>query len=177
VPFLTQVYGLDRSQAAAMTSTMLVAWAVGGPLAGAISDRLGRRKLPYLLVNLSAALLWAIFLIGRLPGGVLYGLFAAIGLTSGGVIIGFAYSREANHPGASGAVGGVVNMGVLGIASILQPVLGYILDRHWDGTLVADARVYNAEAYSAAFFWFFACAAASVLMVAMTRETYCRMHA
>jgi len=175
VPFLTQVYGLDRSQAAAMTSTMLVAWAVGGPVAGAISDRLGRRKLPYLLVNLSAAVLWGIFLIGRLPSGLLYALFAAIGLTSGGVIIGFAYSREANHPGASGAVGGVVNMGVLGIASILQPVLGYILDRHWDGTLAASARVYNAEAYSAAFFWFFVCAAASVLMVALTRETYCRM--
>jgi len=177
VPFLTQVYGLDRSHAAAMTSTMLVAWAVGGPLAGAFSDRLGKRKLPYLLVNISAAALWGLFLISRLPSGLLYALFAAIGLTSGGVIIGFAYSREANHPGASGAVGGIVNMGVLGTASILQPILGYILDRHWDGTLLADARVYDANAYSAAFFWFFACAAASVLMVALTRETYCRMRA
>jgi MFS family permease len=175
VPFLTQVYGLDRSHAASMTSAMLVAWAVGGPLAGALSDRLGRRKLPYLLVNFIAAVLWGIFLIGHLPSGLLYALFAAIGLTSGGVIIGFAYSREANHPGASGAVGGVVNLGVMGIAAILQPILGYILDRHWDGTLAAGARVYDAGAYSAAFFWFFACAALSVLMVALTRETHCRM--
>ena len=175
VPFLTQVYGLDRSQAASMTSTMLVAWAAGGPLAGAFSDRIGRRRLPYLMVNASAAALWGIFLVCHLPADLLYVLFAAIGLTSGGVIIGFAQSREANHPGASGAVSGVINMGVLGIASIMQPVQGYILDRHWDGALVAAARVYNAEAYTAAFFWFFACAALSAVMVALTRETHCIM--
>jgi sugar phosphate permease len=177
VPFLTQVYGLDRGHAAAMTSAMLVAWAVGGPAAGALSDRLGRRKLPYLAVNCIAAVLWGLFLVIHLPGSLLYILFAGIGLSSGGVIIGFAHAREANHPGASGAVGGLVNMGVLGIASLMQPMLGRILDRHWDGTLVAAARVYTAEAYSAAFFWFFASALLSVAAVALTRETHCRMQA
>ena len=177
VPFLTQVHGLDRGQAAAMTSTMLVAWAVGGPLAGALSDRLEKRKRPYLLVNSVSAALWGIFLVAPLSSGALYVLFAAIGLTSGGVIIGFAHARETNHPGASGAVAGMVNMGILGMASIMQPVLGGILDRHWDGTLIAAARVYNAQAYSAAFFWFFASAALSVLMVTFTKETHCRMPA
>ena len=177
VPFLTQVHGLERAQAAAMTSTMLVAWAMGGPLAGALSDRLGKRRLPYLLVNSIAAILWGIFLVVPLPSGMLYLLFAAIGLSSGGVIIGFAHAREANHPGASGAVAGLVNMGVLGLASIMQPLLGGILDRHWDGTLIAAARVYNAQAYSAAFFWFFASAVLSVLMASLTRETHCRMQA
>ncbi len=66
-------------------------------------------------------------------------------------------------------------MGVLGMASVLQPVMGYILDQHWDGTMLAAARVYNAQAYSAAFFWFLACTALSVVMVALTRETHCRM--
>ena len=51
VPYLTQVHGIGRSHAAALTSTMLIAWAVGGPTLGAMSDRLGRRKLPYLAAN------------------------------------------------------------------------------------------------------------------------------
>lgn len=175
VPYLTQVYGIERSQAAVMTSTMLVAWALGGPAIGAISDRLGRRKSPYLSTNVLAAILWGIFLIGDLPRGALYLLFAAIGFTSGGVIVGFAFAREANHPGASGAVGGVVNMSVLGTAAIMQPVLGMILDRHWGGVLEASARVYDSNAYTSAFIWFFICTAASILMVALTKETFCRM--
>ncbi|MFO7983107.1 MAG: MFS transporter [Desulfuromonadales bacterium] len=174
VPYLTQVYGLDRSQAAILTSTMLIAWAVGGPSLGAISDRLGRRKPTYLVANSLMACLWGVFLVFELPKTLLYPLFAAIGFTSGGLIIGFAFSREANHPGAAGAVGGLVNMAVVGIAAILQPVLGGILDRNWDGTLVAGTRIYDSGAYQAAFFWLFFCALFSVLAVAFTRETFCR---
>lgn len=175
VPFLTQVHGIERSQAAVMTSTILLAWAFGGPAIGWISDRLKLRKAPYLLANTLAALLWGIFLFGDPPTQWLYPLFAAIGFTSGGVIVGFAFAREANHPGASGAVGGVVNMSVLGIAAIMQPVLGSILDKHWDGTMVAAARVYGETAYASAFIWLFVCTVASVIMVALTKETHCKM--
>jgi MFS family permease len=175
VPYLTQVYGLGRSHAATITTTMLIAWAIGGPTLGAISDRIGRRKLPYLLCNLATALLWAVFLLVKLPYQLLYPLLAVIGFTSGALIIGFAFSREVNHPGASGAVGGVVNMAVLGIAAILQPLLGSILDAHWQGVLVSGARIYPAEAYSAAFLWLTLCAAVSVVMVVFTRESYCEM--
>ncbi len=175
VPYLTQVYGLGRSHAATITTTMLIAWAIGGPLLGAVSDRMGRRKLPYLLCNLATALLWTVFLLVKLPYQLLYPLLAAIGFTSGALIIGFAFSREVNHPGASGAVGGVVNMAVLGIAAILQPLLGSILDAHWQGVLVGGARIYPAEAYWAAFLWLPSCAAVAVVMVLLTRESYCQM--
>jgi sugar phosphate permease len=176
VPYLTQVYGIDRSHAAALTSTMLIAWAIGGPTLGAMSDRLGRRKLPYLTANVASATLWGIFLFwGGIPRILLYPLFAAIGFTSGALIIGFAHSREANHPGAAGAVGGVVNIGPLGFAAVMQPLLGAILDRHWDGLLVNGARVYHADAYSSAFTWLFVSSCLSVAAVYFTRETYCHI--
>ena len=175
VPFLTQVHGFDRSQAAALTSTMLIAWAVGGAALGALSDRIGRRKLPYMAANVAGACLWGVFLFWEgIPRMLFYPLFAAIGFASGAMIIGFAHSREANHPGAAGAVGGVVNMGPIGFAAILQPLLGSILDRRWDGLLVNGARVYDADAYSAAFLWLFACSALSVAAVHFTRETGCK---
>jgi len=176
VPYLTQVYGIDRSHAAALTSTMLIAWAVGGPTLGAMSDRLGRRKLPYMIANVASATLWGVFLFwGDIPRMYLYPLFAAIGFTSGAMIIGFAHSREANHPGATGAVGGVVNMGPLGFAAVMQPLLGSILDGHWNGLLVNGVRIYDAGAYSAAFLWLFLSSCLSVAAVFFTRETYCRV--
>lgn len=175
VPYLTQVYGLGKSEAASITSAMLVAWAMGGPLLGALSDRIGRRKLPYLLCAIVNTSLWTVFLVAKVSSVMLYPLLAAIGFTSGAVIIGFAFAREVNHPGASGATGGVVNMSVLGIAAIMQPVLGKILDHHWDGVLENGVRIYSSSAYSSAFFWFVVSMGLSVVMLALTRESYCRI--
>ena len=106
---------------------------------------------------------------------MLYPLFAAIGFTSGGLIIGFAFAREANHPAVAGTVGGVVNMSILGFAAILQPLLGIILDRNWDGTLAAGVPIYSGDAYFLAFSWLFACAILSVVAILPLRETYCKM--
>lgn len=175
VPYLTQVYNLETSQAALITSTMLLSLALSGPISGAISDRLGRRKLPYLISTILTTTFWAIFLFVELPYIMLFPLLAGIGFTSGAMIIGFATAREVNHPGAAGVVGGVVNMSVLGFASIMQPLLGKILDTHWQGDMVEGARVYNEAAYSAAFFWLVVCTALSIIMISLTKETYCRM--
>jgi len=49
IPFLTTHYGMTPTGAAAVTSGLLIAWALGGPLLGAASDRLGRRKPLYVL--------------------------------------------------------------------------------------------------------------------------------
>jgi sugar phosphate permease len=177
VPYLTQVHGLDRTHAATITSTMLIAWAAGGPVLGALSDRIGRRKLPYLGATVLAAFFWGVFLFADLPYVFFYPVLAMIGFMSGALIIGFALAREVNHPGASGAVGGVVNMSVLGFAAIMQPVLGIILDRGWDGVLVEGVRIYSRDAYSSAFIWLFVSTVLSVVMVMFTKESYCRIAA
>ena len=176
VPWLVQVHGLERSHAAAFTTTMLLGFAIGGPLLGALSDRIGRRKLPYLGAALVHAACWVIFLLHEgLPADALYLLFAAIGFSAGGLIVGFAFSREVNHPGAAGTVGGVVNMAVLGFAAIQQSAIGWILDRNWQGVIIEGARVYDAAAYHAAFLWLAISALGAVVFVALTRETHCRL--
>jgi sugar phosphate permease len=176
VPYLVQVQGLGRSHAAIYTTVMLLGFAIGGPLLGALSDRMGRRKLPYLGAALVHAGCWILFLfVDGLSAVALYSLFAIIGFSAGGIIIGFAFSREANHPGAAGTVGGVVNMAVLGFAAIQQSAIGWILDRNWRGAVVEGARIYDAAAYHVAFLWLLVSAASAVVAVLFTRETYCRL--
>lgn len=174
VPYLTQIYSLETAQAAWLTSTMLFTLAFSGPIFGTISDRVGLRKIPYLVATILTALFWGIFLFVKLPFIMLFPLLGGIGIMSGAMIIGFATAREVNHPGAAGTVGGVVNMSVLGIAAIMQPLVGKILDSHWEGVLVDGARVYNEAAYHAAFIWLFVSAVIAVFMILFTPETRCR---
>ena len=44
VPYLSTHHGLTTTQAASLNSALLVAWGVGGPILGGLSDRIGRRK-------------------------------------------------------------------------------------------------------------------------------------
>ena len=176
VPYLVQVHGMTRSEAAGFTTAMLFGFAVGGPLLGALSDRLGRRKLPYLGAALVHAAGWACFLLlPDISPAARYLLFAVIGFFAGGLIIGFAFVREATHPGAAGTVAGVVNMAVLGFAAIQQSAIGWILDRNWQGAMSEGARLYDAAAYQAAFLWLGVSALGAVASVTLTRETYGRL--
>ncbi|MHB1354042.1 MAG: MFS transporter [Thiobacillus sp.] len=176
VPYLVQVHGMTRSGAAGFTTTMLLGFALGGLLLGSLSDRLQRRKPPYLGAAVVHACGWLGFLfLPQASTPSLYLLFALIGFSAGGLIIGFAFAREVNHPGVAGTVGGVVNMAVLGFAAIQQSGVGWILDRQWAGGGVAGARIYDAAAYHDAFLWLGVSALGAVVCVALTRETHCRL--
>src|SRR5690606_6557182 len=42
VPYMTAVYGLDRTAAAGMVALLFIGWGISAPLVGDLSDRLGR---------------------------------------------------------------------------------------------------------------------------------------
>ena len=148
VAWLMQTRGLERPEAAAMTSLMLIGWALGGPLIGTLSDRLGRRKL-FLLAGsgLGLVCLAAVLYLPDLPLAVLSGLFLANGIGLGAMVVAFAMAREANAMAVSGVAYAFVNCAVTGTGAVFQPLIGWLLDHGWDGTLVEGARIYSAEAY------------------------------
>jgi MFS family permease len=148
VAWLMQTRGLARPEAAAMTSLMLIGWALGGPLMGTLSDRLGRRKV-FLLAGsgLGLVCLAAVLYLPDLPLAVLSGLFLANGIGLGAMVIAFAMTREANAMAVVGVAYAFVNCAVTGTGAVFQPLIGWLLDLGWDGALVEGARVYSAEAY------------------------------
>jgi MFS family permease len=175
VPFLTTHYGLTTAQAGGVASLLLVAWAGAGPFAGILSDRVRRRKPIYLTGAVVATLGWlAVFLVPGLPLALLVGLLVVNGIASSVVMVGFAYAKESAPVGLAGSTSGVINMGNMLGGMIMQPAVGWVLDRYWDGTLVAGTRVYAFEAYRAGFALMLAWLAAAVVLAALTRETRCR---
>ena len=172
VPYLTTHYGLTTTRAAALTSLMLVAWAFGGPIFGAVSDRLGRRKPLYLGGMLVATAGWAVLIfVPALPLPVLGALLAGIGFATGCMIIGFAFAKESVPGRLGGTASGIANMGVMIGPMLLQPAVGLVLDWRWDGRLVAGVQVYSAEAYRYGFSLMLGWLLLSVVLLALTHET------
>ena len=57
---------------------------------------------------------------------------------------------------------------------LMQPAVGWVLDRLWDGSLADGARLYSFAAYRWGFALILAWLFASIVATAMTRETHCR---
>jgi nitrate/nitrite transporter NarK len=175
VPFLTTHYGLTTAQAATVTSLLLVSWALAAPIAGALSDRLRSRKPLYALGSLLATAGWcAALLLPALPLALLVALLALTGCASACAMLGFAIAKESVPASLAGTVGGITNMGNMLGGMIMPPMVGWMLDRRWDGAMVNAVRVYDFDAYRAGFALMLAWLAAALILLAFVRETHCR---
>lgn len=178
VPFLVQQYGFATREVGFAASAMLVAWSVGGLLHAPISQRLGRRR-PVLAFGLVATFaLWSVVvLVPGLPAALLVAILAAVALAAGAFIVSFPFAKESVPARLAGTVSGMANMGVMLGGMVMQPLVGFVLDRHWTGALADGARVFDFAAYRAAFGMTFAWGALSLVLLAFTRETSCRQAA
>ncbi len=152
VPYLMRVYGASRPAAALTVSLMLVGWAVGSPLIGWLSDRMGKRRAPMIVgAAIALAALLAVLYVPGLPLPALGALLFLSGAGSASMVICYALAREINPAQAVGTAYGFVNMVVVGSGAVFLPIIGWLLDRNWDGAMEAGARVYSQTAYDAAF--------------------------
>lgn len=178
VPFLTTHHGMSPAGAAALTTTLLAAWAGASPFIGRLSDRIGRRKPLFIAGSLAAVLCWTlvIFLTG-LSATALAILYALTGAASASFISCFAHAKESVPLHLSGTASGVVNMGIMLGPTVMQPAVGWLLDRHWQGTLVNGIRLYSLEAYQMGFVLMIAWVVLGLITNALSRETFCRQSA
>ncbi|NMA54891.1 MAG: MFS transporter [Firmicutes bacterium] len=145
IPYVMQVYRLGRTQASAFTLLTGLGTIISGPLFGLISDRLRRRK-PVLFTFIALPLAgWSmlVFWPSPIPLALLRLIYFAIGLGAGGFLTVMVLAKEVNPPAIAGLATGTANTAAFLGAALLQPLVGFILDYTWDGTLAAGVPVYS----------------------------------
>ncbi len=175
-PYLTSARGMSRAVAANHVSVYFAAFAFGCLFVGALSDHLRKRK-PVLVVSTHLyALVWLAWLPQiALPLFVSYLLFAAMGLLTAGFTLTWACAKEVNPPLLSGMSTSVINMGGFLAAAVLQPLVGWVMDLGWQGTVTAGgARVYSAADFQFGLGLLAATAALGAVASWAVRETGCR---
>lgn len=175
VPYFVTTLGIDRTSAASITSAVFLGWAIGAPLIGWASDRIGRRRSPF-IAGLVICIL-AMSAILYLPGlsiPMLMMLCFLCGFGGSSQIVGFAAARENNPPALSATAIGLVNGLVTGAGALFQPLLGWLLDLNWKGEMESGARIYDPGAYQIALSAIIVGCVVGFFCTLAMRETYCR---
>ena len=175
VPYLTTHYGISTSNASLLASALLVAWAVGGPFFGWLTDRIGSRKPLYILGCALSLIGWAVlFFVPALPVYALAAVLLATGFSSGCAVVSYAFAKESLPLRLAGTVSGVINMGVMAGPMLLQPAVGYVLDISWQGGMASGRQIYSLASYQKGFSLLLAWLALSLVLLLFTKETWCR---
>ena len=141
VPYLVHGYGMSVVEATQHTSLMLVCLALSQGAIGALSDRIGRRRPLILASALAYFACWLAWLAGAaaIPGAS-YAISVVMGLSVCGMTLSWACAKELNSPQYSGIAISVVNTSGFLAVGLLQPLVGWLLDRNAAGAAYTGAH-------------------------------------
>src|SRR5204862_547648 len=111
-------------------SLLLFGVATGALVVGVVSDRLGSRRgvmRAYTLLYALSWLPWIARVEWSLPATLAW--FFVMGLLIPGFTLSWTIAKEVNRPEHSGIATSVVNVGIFLGTGILQPLVGFVLDR------------------------------------------------
>lgn len=171
VPYFQKFHGYSLAQAAVTDSMIFIGWAIGAPLSGYISDRLGKRLL---VLRVGGVLALGLILTALYAQGLPFALLAAILILFGAVsavqTVTFAMARDVSSRSAVGTSAAFVNMLAMLGGMIFQRRVGAFLDMGWSGQTLDGVRVYAVSDYQRALLVVPACLALAVLICLFTRE-------
>ncbi len=175
-PFLTQARGMARAVAANHLSLYFVGFALGCVAIGMLSDWLGKRKPVLIASSHLYLLIWLVLLWGpALPLLASYALFTLMGLVTAAFTLTWSCVKEVNAPLLSGLSTSVTNMAGFLAGALLQPLVGWVMDRSWQGGLTASgARLFSPQDFHGGLLLLAALAAFGAVASWWIRETGCR---
>jgi sugar phosphate permease len=144
VPYLRDVYGMDRGSATAHTSILMAGFALGAFFIGTLSDRIGKRKPVMIAASTLYSLCWLPWLFGvAMSDSIGYALFFIMGLGASGFTLTWSCAKEVNRHALSGMATSVVNTGGFLGTAIMQPLVGWAIDQSAHGTTVRSLADYQ----------------------------------
>jgi MFS family permease len=175
VPWLNTVHGYSTIEAAGVTSMLFIGWAIFSPLTGWASDRIGRRN-PILTIGSIISLSAFSLVVFYTPQSTALLMLLVFLTGAGGCAMTACFSsvKELNSLEYSSTGLGLMNMCVVGSGAVMQPLIGWLLDINWTGTLVDGARVYSESAYRLAFISLLVVNSAALAGTLLLRETRCK---
>ena len=175
MPYLTQIHGYTRTIAATHLSLMYAGFAVGCLVLGIVSDRVRRRKSILLAACVAYCSIWGVWWWGgALNVATTMTLCFLMGFSAAGFSLTWACAKEVNPPQLAGMSTSIANVGGFFGAAIMQPLVGWLMDRVWDGSTVNGVRVYSLGDFRFGLSIVLAMAVFGFVAACFIRETRCK---
>jgi len=179
--FLSLVQSISIEKAGHETGILFIGLAIGCPLLGWLSDRMGRRVIIMQICVALCCLLLTLIIYGHalpihrwLTPSVYMVLLFMYGFFNSGIVVSYALAAEINPHQQTGIALGVTNMASVILGALMIPIVGLILDNLWTGTIHQGIPVFSIQEYRIAFS---ALPIGCILAFGISlfqKETYCR---
>jgi predicted MFS family arabinose efflux permease len=175
MPYLSQVHGYSRNIAATHLSLMYAGFAVGCLALGIISDRVRRRKSILIAASAVYSSIWCIWWWGgALDVTMTMLLCFLMGFSTSGFSLTWACAKEVNPPQLAGMSTSIANVGGFFGAAVMQPLVGWLMDLVWAGTMANGVRVYSLGDFRFGLSIVVAMAFFGLIAAFFVRETRCK---
>ena len=167
VPYLMDVFSLDKVRAGWILMAWPLGWAIGGPAFGFLTDRLHlNRKKAFLWCLGLSALGWLLLILlkEREHLVIVAPLFFLLGLTAGGALpLSFTITRDLFSFRLMGTATGLMNTASFFGSAVYMPFTGFFLK----GTASLQSGSYSFDAYRTLLVIFLLSYAAAFIAVAL----------
>ncbi len=177
VPFLMARYpSMPSSKAGLLISLIFLGWAIGSPLWGSFSDRIGKRRPP-MFIGTTGSLVCILFILYQpVSTSMMAILLFTFGITSSGFLTSFSIMREIVPKRMSGVALGFMNMMNMVGGALSQPLIGALLVAY--STVLTHGHhhhaLYSAHDFTRALSCLPVTIALALLLLPFIKETYCR---
>ncbi|PIE53967.1 MAG: MFS transporter [Dethiosulfovibrio peptidovorans] len=168
-PYLQDVYAMTIEEAASVVSYTIYGTIMGSLIMGNLSDRIGLRKTPLVIMNVLATMVWSATVLlwkSAPPVSILRPLFFLLGFLTTSYVLSWGVIKEINDPRSTGVAIALANTGSFLGSAMITSLMGTAVERL--AHLPAQVRFHGALSI---------CLAATVLGLACSLlfpETQCR---
>lgn len=150
VPFFMAKYHLTNVHAGTLIAMIWIGTAFGGPFLGWLTLHFKRRHILMSSATLGLAVSLFMIYMSSLSYTACAICSLLYGIACSSQAITFSFVRDNNDNNIVGTAMGFNNMAVVLGGAIFQPVVGVILDNHWQGRILNGAHIYNIHSYEIA---------------------------
>ncbi len=144
VPFLKQVHNFSNQAASYASSMVYMGIILMGPVIGYIGDKTGNRKLViHIFTFFSLCLFLCILFIPNLHYTTVFILMLMFGGALSAHLLNYTLAIDLNSREVKGTALAMTNFLVFLAGSLIQTLVGLLLDFNWDGKMESGIPVYN----------------------------------
>jgi MFS family permease len=176
VPFLMELYGINKATAGTITTMFYFGIGVGSPVVAFLSDSFKVRKTPMIIgAALSIFFNSIIIYMPDIPLVGMYGLLFIAGFVFSSQPLIFSSVCQLTPHASNGTAISFTNMIVMMLGLVLQPLVGKFLEVAWSGGMENGVPLYTISDYRFALMSIPLCLILSLLLMPLIPETFPRL--